>query len=44
MQTAVAVASDIVVNANETPQEATDRFAESLLRYCKNVPQTRNSS
>ncbi|CDI84899.1 hypothetical protein, conserved [Eimeria praecox] len=31
-QTAVAVASDIVVNANETPQEATDRFAESLLR------------
>ncbi|XP_026189618.1 uncharacterized protein LOC113146450 [Cyclospora cayetanensis] len=31
-QVAVAVASDIVVNENETPQEATDRFAESLLR------------
>lgn len=31
-QAAVAVASDIVVNENETPQEATDRFADSLLR------------
>ncbi|KAL8425380.1 hypothetical protein Efla_003608 [Eimeria flavescens] len=31
-QAAVAVASDIVVNENETPQEATDRFAGSLLR------------
>ncbi|CDJ61856.1 Chromosome III, complete sequence, related [Eimeria maxima] len=31
-QAAVAVASDIAVNADETPQQATDRFAEALLR------------